>query len=165
MDRGFGQSLVRNADGTPQRTTTTVDGQPVHRYTIQEQGGQTRNVDVMAALLPVNDTAINGGQGSLQQLENNVRPNAVINQGVRPGGRSFDFETRADDGGMQRTGNLQFTDGSGTHTPQWEYENASGANAYKAGLQAAQTDATAAGLRPRYPGAAPAAHHPVAGGC
>ena len=49
---------------------------------------------------------------------------------------------------MRRTGNLEFTDGRKTHTGEWEYENASGANAFKSGAEAIQRDQTAAGATP-----------------
>ncbi|HVE87264.1 MAG TPA: hypothetical protein VND93_30620 [Myxococcales bacterium] len=149
MDKGFGSQLVRNTDGTPKREDLAQqNGQPVYRYQIQDKDGNVRNVDVMSALLKVDDSAIDGGGASLQKLEQEFRPNAVINQGVRPGGRSFDFETRADDGGMRRTGNLQFTEGNQARTREYEYENPSGANAFRAGQQAIEQDRTAAGSKP-----------------
>jgi hypothetical protein len=120
----------------------------VYRYTLQDKDGKTRNVDVALALLPVSDEAINGGPQSLQRLESDFRPNAVINQGVNPSGTAWQMETRADDGGMRRTGNMSFTEGDQSRTKEWEYENASGANAFKAGQEAIQNDHTAAGAVP-----------------
>jgi len=149
MSQGFPGNLVRNADGTPQRQRLDdVNGQPVFRYAIRNEDGTNRNVDVMSALLPVNDNAINGGAQSLQRLEQDFQPNAIINMGVNPGGRTWQMETRADDGGMRRTGNMQFTDGSSSRQGAWEYENASGANAVKAGQEAIQRDRTAATSMP-----------------
>jgi len=147
MSQGFPANLVRNADGTPKREELkAVDGQPVYRYTVLDQDGKNpRNVDVMSALLPVSDKAIDGGSKSLQKLEQDFRPNAVINMGVSPGGNTWTMETRADDGGMRRTGNMKFTDGDSSRERQWEYENPSGANAVKAGQEAIQRDRTAAG--------------------
>jgi pyrrolidone-carboxylate peptidase len=145
MVHGFGDALKRGDDGQPLRTQTEVNGQPVYRYTITDAQGRERNVDVMAARLTVDDNAINGGSTSLQSHIDAFQPNAVINMGVRPGGRSYDFETRADDGGMRRTEAGTYTDGSGSHRPQWEYENASGASAFERGAAAIEQDRTSAG--------------------
>ncbi|HEY8209541.1 MAG TPA: hypothetical protein VIG99_18770 [Myxococcaceae bacterium] len=149
MTRGFGSQLVKNADGAPNRQQLdSVNGQPVYRYQLQNQDGTTRNVDVALALLPVNDNAINGGPQSLQRLEQDFRPNAVINQGVNPSGTAWQMETRADDGGMRRLGTLSYTEGDQSRTREFEYENPSGANAFKAGQEAIERDRTAAGSVP-----------------
>lgn len=145
MAHGFGDALQRGEDGQPLRTQTEVNGQPVYRYTITDAEGRERNVDVMAARLTVDDNAINGGNTSLQSHIDAFQPNAVINMGVRPGGESYDFETRADDGGMRRTENGTYTDGDSSRRPEYEYENASGATAYERGAAAIDQDRTAAG--------------------
>jgi hypothetical protein len=149
MSRGFGSQLVRNADGTPNRQQLEpVNGQPVYRYQLQNQDGTTRNVDVALALLPVSDEAINGGPQSVQRLEHDFRPNAVINNGVNPNGTAWQMETHADDGGMRRTGVMSYDDGDSTRVRQYEYQNPSGANAFKAGEAAMTQDRTSAGSVP-----------------
>jgi hypothetical protein len=149
MSQGFGSQLARNADGSVKREAQpSVDGQPVYRYTLNNPDGTTRNVDVALALLPVSDAAINGGPQSLQRLEQDFKPNAIINNGVNPSGTNWQMETHADDGGMRRTGVLAYTDGDSSHTRQFEYQNASGANAFKAGTEAANRDRAAAGSVP-----------------
>jgi hypothetical protein len=149
MNHGFGQQLARNDDGTPRRQQLdSVNGQPVYRYQLQNQDGTTRNVDVALALLPVSDRAIDGGPQSLQRLEQDFRPNAVINQGINPTGNAWQMETHADDGGMRRTGVMSYTEGGKSRVNGYEYENASGANAFKAGQQAIENDRNAAGAVP-----------------
>jgi len=149
MSQGFGQQLVRNQDGSVKREQLpSVDGQPVYRYQLQNQDGTTRNVDVALALLPVSDAAINGGPQSLQRLEQDFRPNAVINNGVNPNGTAWQMETHADDGGMRRTGVMSYDDGNSTRVRSYEYQNPSGANAFRAGEEAMQADRNAAGSVP-----------------
>lgn len=149
MSQGFGQQLVRNQDGTPKRESLPqVDGQPVYRYQLQNQDGTTRNVDVALALLPVSDEAINGGPQSVQRLEQDFRPNAVINNGVNPNGSAWQMETHSDDGGMRRTGVMSYDDGNSTRVRGYEYQNPSGANAFKAGEAAMTQDRTSAGSVP-----------------
>lgn len=95
MEEAFGANLVG-------RPPANADMNQPLTYTVRQPDGSTRDVQIRAIEMPVDDRALDPNHaGSLPHTMGAFSPHAVVSMGVRPGSSHFDVEGRADDGGMR----------------------------------------------------------------
>ena len=107
MRAAYGDRLV----GDPRMVESPAG--PVRQYSVRGADGRAFDVQILARKLDVDDTAIDGGPKSLQQMLATFRPQAAVSMGVDPGARTYEVVTRSDHGGMvERNGALHHDDAS-----------------------------------------------------
>jgi pyrrolidone-carboxylate peptidase len=99
MQSAYGDRLV--GPGRP------VEGQPgTYRYDVRDPNDPTRTqgIEVRGQALPVNASAVNGSEQSIQRAVDTFRPHAVISLGVNGGNDHHEVEHHADNGGFTGQG-------------------------------------------------------------
>ncbi len=105
MEEAFGANLVG-------RPPAGADMNQPLTYQVRQPDGSTRDVQIRALRLSVDDDALDPAQaGSIPHEMRSFSPHAVISMGLRPGSQThYDVENHADDGGLATGSN-----GTSTH--------------------------------------------------